>query len=275
MVNEKLVSAHYDNEGLFGLISEGLRALGLNLDQITTTDLSPVDEFHLGGAEGTKFVIEELKKIKKGELLDVGCGLGGPARHISRILDLKITGIDLTPSFVKCGNKLSEILGMKESVELVEGSALETSFSDDAFDAAYMVHVGMNIDKKVELFEEVKRLLKPESLFVIYDVMAVGSNEITYPVPWASNVGESAVENLENYCKYLEQVDFTVIKSQLLTDFAKDFIEQAIEKRKMEGIPSLGLHLLLGDTADIKMKNVFEQVLKGDLAPGLIVAQAP
>ena len=65
MVNEKLVSAHYDNEGLFGLISEGLRALGLNLDQITTTDLSPVDEFHLGGAEGTKFVIEELKKLKR------------------------------------------------------------------------------------------------------------------------------------------------------------------------------------------------------------------
>ena len=99
-----------------------------------------------------------------------------------------------------------------------------------------MLHVGMNIDKKVELFEEVKRLLRPQSLFIIYDVMAVGTQPPDYPVPWASNESESAVENLENYCKYLEQVGFTVTKSQLLVEFAKNFIEQAIEKRNTQGV---------------------------------------
>ena len=61
----------------------------------------------------------------------------------------------------------------------------------------------------------------------------------------------------------------------LAVEFAKKFIEQAIEKRNTQGVAPLGLHLLLGETADIKMRNVFGQVLKGSLAPGLIVAQTP
>ena len=275
MVNEKFVTAHYENNNLFEMIEQGLKALAVDLGNVRIEDLSPVDEFHLGGADGTRFVIEELKKVKKGEFLDIGCGLGGPARHISKVLDRKIKGIDLTPSFVKYGNKLSDLVGARDSVDLFQGSALDIPFASNTFGAAYMVHVGMNIDKKVELFEEVKRLLKPQSLFIIYDVMAVGTQPIDYPVPWASNESESAVENLENYCKYLEQVGFTVTKSQLLVEFAKNFIEQAIEKRNTQGVAPLGLHLLLGETADIKMKNVFGQVLKGSLAPGLIVAQAP
>jgi len=275
MVNEKFVTAHYENENLFKMIENGLKNMGLEMDDVKIEDLSPVDEFHLGGADGTRFVIEELKKVRKGEFVDIGCGLGGPARHISKMLDRKVKGIDLTPSFVKYGNKLSDLVRAKDSVELFQGSALDTPFASDTFDAAYMVHVGMNIDKKVELFEEVKRILKPESLFVIYDVMAVGTHPIDYPVPWASNESESAVENLENYCKNLEQVGFTVTKSQLLAEFAKSFIEKAIEKKNTDGIAPLGLHLLLGETADVKMRNVFDQVLMGSLAPGLIVAQAP
>ena len=78
MVNEKFVTAHYENKDLFEMIEQGLKALAVDLGNVRIEDLSPVDEFHLGGADGTRFVIEELKKVKKGEFLDVGCGLGGP-----------------------------------------------------------------------------------------------------------------------------------------------------------------------------------------------------
>ena len=90
-----------ENNNLFEMIEQGLKALAVDLGNVRIEDLSPVDEFHLGGADGTRFVIEELKKVKKGEFVDIGCGLGGPARHISKVLDRKIKGIDLTPSFVK------------------------------------------------------------------------------------------------------------------------------------------------------------------------------
>ena len=85
MVNEKFVTAHYENNNLFEMIEQGLKALAVDLGNVRIEDLSPVDEFHLGGADGTRFVIEELKKVKKGEFLDIGCGLGGPARHISKV----------------------------------------------------------------------------------------------------------------------------------------------------------------------------------------------
>ena len=66
MVNEKFVTAHYENKDLFEMIEQGLKALAVDLGNVRIEDLSPVDEFHLGGADGTRFVIEELKKVKKG-----------------------------------------------------------------------------------------------------------------------------------------------------------------------------------------------------------------
>ena len=68
--------------------------------------------------------------------------------------------------------------------------------------------------------------------------------------------------------------DQTINDLKTIIDLAKE-IEKAIEKKNTDGIAPLGLHLLLGETADVKMRNVFDQVLMGSLAPGLIVAQAP
>ena len=66
MVNEKFVTAHYENNNLFEMIEQGLKAPCSGFENVRIEDLTPVDEFHLGGADGTRFVIEELKKVKKG-----------------------------------------------------------------------------------------------------------------------------------------------------------------------------------------------------------------
>jgi ubiquinone/menaquinone biosynthesis C-methylase UbiE len=59
-------------------------------------------------------------------------------------------------------------------------------FPDRSFDGAYMLHVGMNIEDKEKLASEVARVLRPGSVFGIYDVMRTGPGELAYPVPWAA-----------------------------------------------------------------------------------------
>jgi ubiquinone/menaquinone biosynthesis C-methylase UbiE len=66
-------------------------------------------------------------------------------------------------------------------------------FTDRAFDCAYMLHVGMNIGDKIKLCSEVNRVLRPNSLFGIYDVMRIGGGELAYPVHTATTAASSAV----------------------------------------------------------------------------------
>jgi len=75
--------------------------------------------------------------------------------------------------------------------EVVDGGALALPFPDNAFDVATLIHVGMNIEDKAKLCSEVHRVLRPGSLFGIYDVMKTGDGELTYPVPWATTAESS------------------------------------------------------------------------------------
>jgi SAM-dependent methyltransferase len=78
-----------------------------------------------------------------------------------------------------------EWVGLHQHISLHQGSAVAMPFADSSFDGAYMLHVGMNIVDKEKLGLEVARVLRPGSLFGIYDVMQTGPGELAYPVPWA------------------------------------------------------------------------------------------
>ncbi|TPJ88187.1 methyltransferase domain-containing protein [Mesorhizobium sp. B2-5-13] len=92
-------------------------------------------------------------------VLDIGCGLSGPARQIAAHYGCQVTGIDLTRDYIDAGNVLSSWLHLEELVSLQQGDALGLPFPDGSFTAAYMLHVGMNIADKGALFSEVARVL--------------------------------------------------------------------------------------------------------------------
>ena len=96
----------------------------------------------------------------------------------------QVTGIDLTREYVETGNTLCKWVGPHKRVFLQEGSALAMPFAERSFDGAYMLHVGMNIEDKEKLADEVARVLRSGSVFGIYDVMRTGPGDLAFPVPW-------------------------------------------------------------------------------------------
>src|SRR5260221_6860397 len=107
-------------------------------------------------------------------LLDVGSGLGGPARYFAAKHGCRVTGIDLTEEFVRVAGSLTKRTKLDGLVEFRQGSALELPFERDAFDRAYMIHVGMNIADKAGIFLEVRPGMKPDGLFTIFDIIRTG-----------------------------------------------------------------------------------------------------
>ena len=274
MNKELEVSTHYEHGSLIKVIEDGFNREGKAPSDITLDDMSVIDEFHIGGRQASEEFLDQLQLEERSLVLDVGCGLGGPARFVASRFECLVSGIDLTQEYVDTGNVLSNWVGLDKKVILQQGSAMALPFPDGQFDAAYMMHVGMNIADKKSLFSEVFNVLKPGGIFGIYDVMQVGSGEMEYPAPWAASENTSALASPQDYRTGLKEAGFNILATRERGDFAVEFFENI--KRRMTEMteePLLGLHVLMGKDAKAKVANVLTSIKEGSIAPVELIAQ--
>jgi len=246
MAESDAVAEHYTHGRLLDAILAGVRALGKTPDTVGVDDLAPVDEFHIGGRQASEDFIGQVGLSSGDLVLDVGCGIGGTARYVASTCGCRVSGIDLTPEYIETGQALCAWVGLAGRVDLSHGSALAMPFESAHFDAAIMLHVGMNIADKAGLFAEVNRVLRPGGTFGVYDIMRTSDDPLVYPVPWATVPETSAVAAPQDYRKALADSGFEMTSERDRRDFAAAFFA-ALRKRidAAGGPPPLGLHILL------------------------------
>lgn len=272
---DKTVSAHYTRGNLVDAITAAIGTIGKSPETVTVDDLAPVDEFHIGGRQASEDFLDQLEFTSAHLLLDVGCGLGGASRLAAHRYGARITGIDLTQEFVETGRTLCDWVGLGDRVTLRHGSALAMPFEEASFDGAYMMHVGMNIADKEALFREVARMLKPGAAFGIFDIMKTGDGDITFPVPWATTAETSKVAPPSTYKEALEAAGFDLEAERNRRKYALEFFEQMRSRIAENGPPPLGLHILMGETAPVKIGNVVDNLAAGHIAPFELIARKP
>ncbi len=273
MSYDKTVSDHYLHGDLLNAIKSALPSLGKTIENVTIEDLAPVDEFHIGGRLATNNLIEQLNFSEQGHVLDVGCGLGGAARHVATKYKNYVTGIDLANEYIETGNAICSWLKLEDCITLKQGSALSMPFQDNLFDGSYMLHVGMNIEDKASLFSEIFRVLKPGASFGVYDIMLEKDGELIYPVPWATNSRTSKLSSSDQYKQALSDAGFDVSKEKSRRDFSLEFFNQLRAKTEANGgPPPLGLHTLMQESTANKIKNMIGNIANGVIAPVEIVA---
>ena len=213
----ELVTTHYGAGDLSEAILGALATAGADVEHLTADDLFPVDQLHAGGIASARYAIERLEIAPGTRLLDVGCGIGGPSR-LAATYDAQVTGVDLTPEFVDAATALTERVGLSETASFVATPGETLPFADGSFDAALMVHVGMNIPDKLALFTEVHRVLEPGGRFAVFDQMRTGEGALPYPMPWAEDRRSSFVETVSEYTAHLATAGFTVMEVEDRTE---------------------------------------------------------
>src|SRR6185369_15703524 len=153
---EQSLSQHYTHGNLLAALLEAVRRAGKNVEALTYADLAVVDEFHIGGRPATRALAEQIDLPAGARVLDVGCGIGGPARFFAAERGWKVEGIDLTAEYVAVAQALSQRVGMADKVSFRQASATALPFPDASFDGATLLHVGMNIADKPAMFAEVR-----------------------------------------------------------------------------------------------------------------------
>lgn len=180
------IASYYTSEDALARIDQHLREQGIDPEHPTLEALAPYDNFHSRGLGATLDLIALANFSAGDRVLDVGGGLGGPARVLASRSGAHVTVLDLTPSFVEQGRVLGERVGMSDQVDFLVGDGTDLPFPDASFDGAWTQHSTMNIANKEALYTEIHRVLKPGGKLAMHEVMLGNGEPVAYPVPWAA-----------------------------------------------------------------------------------------
>ena len=244
------VGAIERNYGRSGLIERTLAAIDaarLDPNALDRNALQPLDEFHIRGRAATRDLAGLAGLAEGVHVLDVGCGVGGPARTLAAEFGCWVTGLDVIGEYCDLAKLLTTGTGLTDRVTIHQGSALEMPFDDRAFDAAWMQHVSMNIEDKGRLYREIHRVLRSGGVLALHEVYAGAAGPRHYPVPWAADAEIDFLISQEEARRTITVAGLREVQWADVTEKSREWFRNMLSARRSGPPPALGLHLLVGD----------------------------
>jgi sarcosine/dimethylglycine N-methyltransferase len=269
--DEGQVEKHYASESITARVLTALRAVNGQDVAITPDTLAPIDHFHGKGVVATAELAALLQPKASDHLLDIGCGIGGPARWIAAKYGCRVTGLDLTAEFCEAARKLISLCGLSDRVQVLHGSALSLPLPDNSFDHAYSQAVLMNVSDKRGVFREAHRVLRPGGSLAL-SLAGVGSaGEPCYPLPWAITPDISFLATPGELRGDLLAAGFQIA---LLHDTAAA-MATVLKQLETEGLPPLGEHIVTGENTKEWRINAIRGQAEGRLSLIEALARKP
>jgi SAM-dependent methyltransferase len=255
---------HYAHDGAdpVPVVLDALRAAGRDAEAIGIDDLAGIDEFHALGRSAT-MALAELAGFEAGtEVVDVGAGLGGPARFLAGRLGARVTAVEPTARFREACAELTRRAGLDGRIRTVDGTATDLPLPDASTDVVWMQAVAISVPDKLAMAREVRRVLRPGGRLAFFDSVAGPNGDPYFPVPWAD----------------APEASFLVTARELRSAFAAAGLEPEVWNEQEGALSEIaarpfaptvdpaqvGLQLLMPDF-DTRMANVGRSIADGRL----------
>ena len=266
---EAKVAAHYGAVDLTGRILAALAGTGMNVERFSADALFTFDQMHGRQLAATKEHVGRLGLSASKHVLDVGSGIGGPARYMSFTFGCRVTGIDLTSELVAAARELTARCGLSERVDFQVGNALAMPSADATFDAVACQYVAMNIFDKAGLLREISRVLKPGGRLVWSSAVA-GKGEPRYPLPWAREPGVSFLIPPAVLRKLFDEGGWRIVE---WSDETELFRTKAVPAHSPASTEMRTL--ISGDDFPARSRNFAASFENGSIGSLLVVAERP
>jgi SAM-dependent methyltransferase len=260
------VRDHYGSGDLAERLKTALALFGPENQKLAPQQLAALDQFHTLGLTATARLGKLIGLSPAASVLDVGSGIGGPARFLAATHGCRVTGVDLSPSFVEAARYLTERTGQGDRVRFETGDALALPFEAERFDAVLLQHVAMNIPDRAGLYREIRRVLKPGGRFGTFDAVLAGG-EPHYPLPWARTPRTSALLTAEATRAVAEAAGFRTLLWQDDSEEARRWIAHL---RDSGPPPAPNLGLVMGPDILQLVANLGRSLMEGRL--GILTA---
>lgn len=253
------VRDHYRATGLTERLKKALLAFGPESERISPQQVAALDQFHTRGLAATADLAKLTGITADMSVLDVGSGIGGPARFLAATYGCRVTGVDLSEPFVDAARYLSERTGQSGQVSFQAASALELPFEGGRFDTVLLQHVAMNISDRTRLYGEIRRVLESGGRFATFDIV-LSSGEPHFPLPWARTPATSFLLTATATREAIETAGFRTLISQDDTGTAKAWIAQL---RASGPPPSPSLGMVMGPDFAQLLANLGRSLMEG------------
>jgi len=273
MSSDSEISSHYSQGNLLARLNAALKEDGVDPARPTIEVLAPYDQFHTRGMEATVEMAESIKVSPDDHILDIGSGIGGPARYFATCFGCKVTGIDLTPDFCDVARHFTRLLGLEDKVTIELGDALAMPFADATFDGAYSMNVSMNIADKGALYREIYRVLKPGAWLLLSEIARGDGGNVDYPTAWARSERTSFLSTPDETRHGLIAAGFEVTRLRSTLEQARAFgaRSRAMVERG-EKPPHRAISLIHGGIAGEAMTNMARALSDGRAIPIEVLA---
>ncbi|MGD8815342.1 MAG: methyltransferase domain-containing protein [Anaerolineales bacterium] len=258
----KKIRQQYGREDLVERILAALAEAGKNVDALQRDDLASFEEFHLRARRATR-ELAHLVELQTGmRVLDIGSGVGGPARTLADEFGCRLATIDLSWEYCRAAHVLDTTVGLADRVSICCADGLATPFEAEAFDVVWMQHVCVNIQEKGRLFEECRRLLFPGGRLAMYEILAGDLHPTHFPLPWANGPDLNFLSTSDQLRYDLQDQSFHELHWEDRTASIIEWGQRALVHKSTRTAP-LGIELVIGDDYAEKTANLLRNLEEG------------
>jgi SAM-dependent methyltransferase len=253
------------------VVVDALRGAGRSVDVVDVDDLAGIDEFHALGRPAT-MALAELAGVTSGaRVVDVGAGLGGPARYLAARLGAHVTAVEPVERFRSTCAELTRRAGLSELVDVVDGTANHLPLADASMDFAWMQAVAISVPDKAAMARELRRVLRPGGKLAFFDSTTGPAGEPYFPLPWADDREASFVVPADELRATFVAAGLEPVVWNEQQDALGEIARQRFEPTVDPG--QVGLGLLMPDF-EVRMGNVGRSIGEGRLRLLLAILRA-
>lgn len=182
------IASYYDGPEVVDHVRRTLSAAGLDPDDLRPGDLAALDQFHALGLPAT-LALAEVRPAER--VLDLGAGIGGPARILAERYDAHVVAVEPTARFRHLAEALNAATRTAAAVRVVAADGSDLPFEDGSFDVFWTQAVLQNVADPGALAREAHRVLVPGGRWALSELASGPGGELRFPVPWADGDRDS------------------------------------------------------------------------------------
>ena len=220
-----------------------LREIGKSTSStLLVEDLTKFDQLHYHGTDAIDIFIEKLEINEKIKILDVGSGMGGPARYIANKTGAEITAIELQSDQNNLAKDLTIKCGLSNKVNHICGDILDYDFKNQTFDVVASWLTLYHIANHEILLKKLFDLLNPNGFFYTEDITSRINLSNADRKEIKKEIYGIHLPYFDNYISNLEQNGFKLIFSEDMSSSWTDFTKERIKKYNSEKERNIRVH---------------------------------